>query len=82
MFVRLRVLLLASLILVASGVWTGAQVYRRQLVDPPIVLSGSDIGFQVTSRDGNTPVGRLVVRMNGEWVPVKETTALSGLTTQ
>jgi hypothetical protein len=33
------------------------------------VISGSDLGFRVErqERDG-TPVGRLVVRINGQWV--------------
>jgi hypothetical protein len=34
----------------------------------PIVLSGNDVGFRVEGRNGNRPVGVLVIRMNGEWV--------------
>ena len=34
----------------------------------PIVLSGADVGFRVVGRQGSTPVGQLVVRMDGKWV--------------
>ena len=34
----------------------------------PAVIAGNDIGFRVESHKGNTPVGRLVVRINGQWV--------------
>jgi hypothetical protein len=82
MFLRSRVLLLASFLLVTLGAWVGAQVYSRTPVDPPIVLSGSDVGFQITARDGTTPVGTLVVRIDGKWVPVKDAPATSRLTRQ
>ena len=35
----------------------------------PTVISGNDIGFRVEGlRGGTTPVGRLVIRVNGQWV--------------
>ena len=34
----------------------------------PVILSGSDVGFRVESYSGETPVGRVVVRIDGEWV--------------
>ena len=40
-------------------------------VDPPIVLSGSNLGYRVTSSQGDTPIGSLVVRMGGKWVFVR-----------
>jgi hypothetical protein len=42
-----------------------------QPVDPPIVLSGSDLGYRVTSSQGDTPIGSLVVRMGGKRVFVR-----------
>ena len=45
-------------------------MFSRTPVDLPIVLSGNDVGFQITARDGTTPVGTLVVRVDGQWVPV------------
>jgi hypothetical protein len=37
----------------------------------PMVLSGADIGFRMEGRRGNTPTGKFVVRVGGEWVPVE-----------
>jgi hypothetical protein len=31
-------------------------------------MSGSDLGFRVESMKGNIAVGKLVVRVNGQWV--------------
>lgn len=41
-----------------------------QPVDP-VVLTGSDIGFRMTARKGGTPVGQLVVRVDGGWKEVE-----------
>jgi hypothetical protein len=32
------------------------------------VIAGNDLGFRVASHKGTTPVGTLVVRINGQWV--------------
>ena len=64
MSVRARVVLvviwLASL--VGVGVWAQTQSEQQ-------VISGSDLGFRVErqGRDG-IPIGRLVVRIDGQWV--------------
>ena len=63
--VRARVVLvvigLASL--VGVGVWAQTQF------EQPRVISGSDLGFRVERQGGDgSPIGRLVVRMNGRWV--------------
>jgi hypothetical protein len=34
----------------------------------PITLTGADIAFRVEGTQGNTPVGKLIVRYNGRWV--------------
>jgi hypothetical protein len=31
-------------------------------------MTGSDVGFRVEGIRGGTPVGTLVVKVNGEWV--------------
>jgi hypothetical protein len=80
MFLRFRVLAAASLVLVGLGGLAGAQVLRRSPVEPPIVLSGGDLGFQITARDGETPLGTLVVRVDGKWVPVRGEAGLSRVT--
>jgi hypothetical protein len=66
----MRWLLFLSFATVATAV--GAQVWRATPVDPPIVMSGNDVGFQITGREGATPIGTLVVRIDGRWVPVRE----------
>ena len=35
---------------------------------PARVMTGSDLGFRVEGLRGDTPVGRLVVLVNGRWV--------------
>lgn len=37
----------------------------------PTILSGGDLGFRVDGRKGNTAVGMLMVRINGQWVEVQ-----------
>ena len=37
----------------------------------PRTLTGTDIAFRVEGMQGNTPVGRLIVRFNGKWVEPK-----------
>ena len=44
------------------------------------VISGNDLGFRIDSRKGDTPVGRLVIRINGQWVEVEESVRLKRLT--
>ena len=70
-----------------------AQV-RSNRSDQPRVLSGADVGFRVhgqrremrtdTTTGRKTPidmlVGQLVVRVNGEWVEVKESVGPTPLT--
>ena len=58
--VVLVVIWLASL--VGVGVWAQTQPEQR-------VISGSDLGFRVErqERDGKA-IGRLVVRIDGQWV--------------
>ena len=54
----------------AGAAWGRAQAVAVQPVGR-IVVSGSDVGFRIEGRKGDTPVGRLVVRQNGEWVEVE-----------
>ena len=37
----------------------------------PVVLAGPDIGFRMQAQKGGTPVGQLVVRIEGEWRAVE-----------
>ena len=66
-----RVLIGCLLVIVflAGAAWASAQRFER--VTPPgspLILSGSDIGFRMVGRKGDTVVGSLVVRVNGEWI--------------
>lgn len=49
------------------GAWTTAQSVRPERVTPRI-MSGGDVGFRVEGLRGATPVGTLVVQVNGQWV--------------
>lgn len=49
--------------LVAVGAWA-----QTSGPSEPKVMSGSDLGFRVERLDRGTPIRRLVVRVNGQWV--------------
>jgi hypothetical protein len=34
----------------------------------PTVVFGNDVGFRIEGQRGQTPVGKLVVRIDGQWV--------------
>ena len=46
-------------IVVAAGV---------EPVANPVVVSGNDVGFRIEGQQGHTPVGKIVVRIKGQWV--------------
>jgi hypothetical protein len=46
----------------------------------PTVISGNDIGFRIDRRRGSTPVGTLVVRINGQWVEPEQSMEVKRLT--
>ena len=67
---------------VLAAIWLGclgaaAIVGRAQTRSvepvPPFVVSGADLGFRVEGRQGNTPVGHVVIRKdaNSPWIPVE-----------
>jgi hypothetical protein len=69
---------LASLALVGLlSATAAAQLQRRQPLPPeqptaPRVVSGNDVGFRIEEIGARgEPVGRLVVRLNGEWVEAR-----------
>ena len=67
----LRHLIIVAALLVCAvvaGVRLGAQVARTPVPVPPTVMTGPDIGFRVEGVDGEMPIGRLVVRVKGNWV--------------
>jgi hypothetical protein len=64
----LVVLWVASLAVVAPFART--QVLQTVPLPTPTIVSGSDFGFRIEGTQGATPVGRLVVRRNGQLVEV------------
>jgi hypothetical protein len=54
--------------LVAVGTVASAQAQLWRPVPEPRVLSGPDVGFRVEGLRGEVPTGRIVIRVNGEWV--------------
>ena len=77
MLTRSRILLaiLWALSLVVVGQWAHAEG-NSQRADPMIleqagVYSGAEIGFRAYQPLAGEPVGRLVVRMNGQWKEVE-----------
>jgi hypothetical protein len=77
MTVAVRVGCVAALaaLLLAAGGWAGAQSVLV-VPEPPVVLSGQDIGFRVEGRRGDARVGGFVVRIDGQWI---EALAVGGL---
>ena len=57
----------------AGGSWVSAQHGTVWILRPriqavavkPLVVSGADIGFRIEARRGLTPIGKLVIRMDG-----------------
>jgi hypothetical protein len=68
MNVQRRIVILFVWILSLVGVAAWAQSAKRPGGEPEVI---SDVGFQVDRYKGNTPVGSLVVRRNGQWVEVE-----------
>ena len=69
---RHTVIAFACFVLVLAGAtaWSRAQSIAITPVTPR-VLSGADVGFRVEGLRGNTPVGQVVVRVNGQWIAVE-----------
>ena len=75
MTLRAWIVTLVGLVVAVLGVWASAQAPEQA----PVVISGGDIGFQVESRQGGIPVGRLVVRVDGRWVEAQFSTGVRRL---
>ena len=64
--VVIAVLWIISLVIVGSLVH--AQVIMPKPFEKPMLLSGPDVGFRAEAQQGSAITGRLVVRVNGQWV--------------
>jgi hypothetical protein len=68
---QLRVALSVAVLLFAIvGVLSAQRIMRAPGKEPP-VIAGPDIGFRVDHYNGDTPVGELVVKQDGTWVPIQ-----------
>jgi hypothetical protein len=78
MSVRARVcfvlLWIASVVIVAALASGQTLQYRS---DPGAVIAGSEIGFRPDGWAGAARTGRFVVRINGQWVDVKTSGAIT-----
>ncbi len=68
--VSLAILWVLSLFVVTAAV--KAQVFEmpRPLPEPRIV-AGPDFGFRIEADQSGTPVGKLVVRVDGKWIEAR-----------
>ena len=73
---RIVVVVICAILLLGLDV-----LLHAQKSDTPRIVSGSDIGFRIEGRRGTTPIGTLVIRVNGQWVPVESAAAAKALTT-
>ena len=68
---RFVLVLMGFIVTLISGVaWGRAQAIAPK-GDEPVVVSGSDLGFRITSRKGDIPIGQFVIRQNGNWVAIE-----------
>jgi len=69
----------------AQGQKTKPPVFQTRPDVPltaPTILSGPDIGFRVESWRGDTPIGKLIVKVDGKWVEVEFASGFKRTTTR
>ena len=66
--------------LVCASLVTAPALTLAQTANEKRVISGGDVGFRVDSQRNGVPTGRLVVRVNGQWIEAKELVGPSRLT--
>jgi hypothetical protein len=65
----IRVALAGFVLILGLGVFGWAQVPAPP--NPPGAITGPDLAFWVERAEGNTAVGKLMVRLNGKWLEAK-----------
>jgi hypothetical protein len=63
-----RARIVMALLWIGSLVLVGAIATAQTRRDPAPVISGADIGFKPEGWEGAARTGKLVVRINGQWV--------------
>jgi hypothetical protein len=70
--VRLGLATVAFVAMLAVATLGRAQQFGDSVPLPsPVILSGPDVGFRIDGRYGDTPIGAIVVRIDGKWVEAK-----------
>jgi hypothetical protein len=67
---RKCILALGLILAVGVGAAVGYALGLQSTTATPALFSGVDVGFRIEGRKGNTPVGRVVVRIDAQWVAV------------
>lgn len=65
---KLFIAVLWVLALAAAGVLAQARPGSKP---EPEIVAGPDVGFRIDHYKGDTPVGELVVKKDGRWVPIE-----------
>ena len=68
---RFLALAIAIAAVLGAAAWGYAQGAGSAQPPLPFVISGPDFGFEMVGRRRGKPVGRLVVRVDGEWKEVE-----------
>jgi hypothetical protein len=76
----MRFKLLVVAVVFGTGLMAGRWAQAQAPAQTPTVISGSDLGFRVDQHKGNTPVGTLVVRVNGQWVEAEFSVGIKRIT--
>jgi hypothetical protein len=63
--------LITAALALAAGTVIGAQAYGTTPSSKPQVIAGPDLGLRIDGDENGTPVGRLVIRVNGKWVEAR-----------
>ena len=72
------IVLCAVIVLIAAAAFAVAQVPEnpQKPVVPGDVISGNDIGFRLEGGKRGRAVGRLMVRVNGQWLEAQLTSPM------
>lgn len=69
MKIRLAVTTVVATGLLGSALWAGAHA-RIVRPLPPVIVSGENVGFRIEGDSNGRPIGALVIKQDGKWVPV------------
>jgi hypothetical protein len=79
MSLRMRIGLAVLWVVSVTAVGLYGQGRESAVQVNPTIVSGGDIGFRIDRRDANAVTGRLMVRVNGQWVETREAAAGGGI---